>query len=162
MPSDLDLLAVRYVANDLPDDELAAFESRLADDQAAREAVAAAVELTLAVAQLPATSLERLPFRPRPRVCVFPLGRVGLAAACLALAVGLALQYGWRTERNPVDVPVVASSNPPEAVAIAWSGLRQSGELDLVSHSELLAWLDEPIALASADPQAPGRLARGG
>ena len=92
MPSDLLLLAVRYISNELPDDELAAFEGLLADDQAAREAVAEAVELTVAVSRLPATSLDLLPMRPKRRV--FSPIRLGLAAACLALAVGLALQYG--------------------------------------------------------------------
>ena len=43
--SELLLLAVRYVDDELSSDEMAAFESRLAQDQAAREAVALAVEV---------------------------------------------------------------------------------------------------------------------
>jgi anti-sigma factor RsiW len=154
MPSDLLLLAVRYISNELPDNERAAFESLLADDQAAREAVAEAVELSLAVSRLPATSLDLLPMPPQRRV--FRLVRLGLAAACLALATGLAVQYGRVVDPEPANDLTVTRPNPPEAVAIAWSGLRQSGEIDLVSHSELLAWLDEPMASALPDLQSNG------
>ena len=45
---ELDLLAFRYIAEELSDDERGAFELRLADDQGAREAVARAVELSQA------------------------------------------------------------------------------------------------------------------
>ncbi|SIN99570.1 hypothetical protein SAMN05444166_1959 [Singulisphaera sp. GP187] len=157
MPSDLLLLAVRYISNELPDEEMAAFERLLADDQAAREAVAEAVELTVAVSRLPATSFDQLPFRPRRRG--FSPMRLGLAAACLGSVVGLALQYGHVADPRPANDSALAHPNPPEAVAIAWSGLRQSGEVDLVSHSELLAWLDEPIASASPDFPTPSALA---
>lgn len=47
---ELDWLAFRFVCNELSDTELLAFEERLGSDQSAREAVARAVELGLAVA----------------------------------------------------------------------------------------------------------------
>lgn len=154
MPSDLLLVAVRYVANELPADELAAFESLLAHDQSAREAVAAAVELTVAVSSLPETSLDLLPLHPKRR-WLRPV-QLGAVAACLAGAVGLALHFGGAVEPEPAAVPPVASLDQPQQVALAWSGLRQTGEVDLVSHSELLAWLDEPIGSASPDLQPSG------
>jgi hypothetical protein len=154
MPSDLLLLAVRYISNELPDDERAAFEDRLAHDQSAREAVAAAVELTVAVARLSPTSLDLLPMQPRRRW--FSPTRVGVAAACLACAVGLALHFGRVAERGPENVPPVAGPDQPESVVLAWSGLRQNGEVDLASQSEHLAWLDEPMTSASSDHQPPG------
>ena len=40
---DLDLIALRYVTGELDDTEVVAFESRLADDQEARDAVSRAV-----------------------------------------------------------------------------------------------------------------------
>jgi len=46
--AELALLALQYIGDELTDDMRAAFEARLLEDQAAREAVAAAVELTLA------------------------------------------------------------------------------------------------------------------
>jgi hypothetical protein len=48
--ADLDWLAFRYVAGEMPAAECELFEQRLALEQAAREAVAAAVELTAAIA----------------------------------------------------------------------------------------------------------------
>ena len=59
---DLDWLAFRYVAEELSADEAAAFEGRLADDQAAREAVAVAVELAQAIAS-PTPSVIPMPAR---------------------------------------------------------------------------------------------------
>jgi hypothetical protein len=47
---ELEWLAFRYISNELPADEVELFEQRLAHDQAAREAVAQAVQLSLAVA----------------------------------------------------------------------------------------------------------------
>jgi hypothetical protein len=47
--SDLDWLALQYVSGEMNEVESAEFEERLADDQAAREAVASAVELVQTV-----------------------------------------------------------------------------------------------------------------
>jgi ferric-dicitrate binding protein FerR (iron transport regulator) len=49
-PNDLDWLAFLYVSGEMPAEQLASFEARLADDQAARQAVASAVELVQALA----------------------------------------------------------------------------------------------------------------
>lgn len=154
MPSDLLLLAVRYLSNELPGDEMAAFEDRLAHDQSAREAVAAAVELTVAVAQLSPRSPELLPMPPKRRG--FSPTWLGVSAACLALAVGLALHFGRVADRGPQNVPAVADLDQPDAVVLAWSGLRQAGEVDPVSQAEHLAWLDEPMTSASSDLPSPG------
>src|SRR5215218_2517827 len=98
MASDLLLIAVRYVAGDLPAGETAAFEARLASDQDAREAVAQAVELGAAVVQLTPVASSGLlsPHRRRGRPVALA------AAAVLALAAGLAL---WpRVARRSVPV----------------------------------------------------------
>ena len=50
--NDLGWTAFRYIAGELSSDEAEAFEVRLADDQAAREAVAASVQVTQAVASI--------------------------------------------------------------------------------------------------------------
>lgn len=55
---ELDWLAFRYVAEELPADESDAFERLLADDQSARDAVSRAVQTTRAVASLDATDFE--------------------------------------------------------------------------------------------------------
>src|SRR3954451_766284 len=49
-PNELDWVALCYASGELNAMEAAQFEARLADDQAAREALARAVELTQAVA----------------------------------------------------------------------------------------------------------------
>jgi hypothetical protein len=54
---DLDVLALRYVTNELTEDELGAFEARLAEDQLARESVSRMVLLGTAVS-LEGVSLE--------------------------------------------------------------------------------------------------------
>lgn len=154
---DLLLLAVGYVAGEMSSAEMAAFETRLAHDQDACEAVAEAVELAGAFALLPTTTPLVLRMdRPR-RLGVIGTG-IGAAAAVLAMVVGL----GVLTRRPPAPLASArppgdtAASARPESVALAWSGLRQSGEVDLVSHSELLAWLDDSAASPSADLMAPG------
>jgi hypothetical protein len=152
MASDLFLLAVRYIAGELPDDELAAFESRLEHDQAAREAVAQAVELAGAVARLPAATPDLLPTIP-PRKRWQRVGALA-AAACLAVAAGVVLRPRHEPHPSPA-IPSAGAPAPAESVVLAWSGLRQSGEIDLVSHSELLAWLDEPAGPPLADVLVP-------
>src|SRR5690349_1799740 len=117
MASDLLLLAIRYIACEMSEDELAAFEQRLEHDQAAREAVAQAVELAGAVAQLPGTNADTLlmvrPRRPWRRMASLA------AAACVALAFGIALRS--RTPEPPPSVPTVAAPLAPSgSVALAW------------------------------------------
>lgn len=149
---DLLLLAVRYVGGELSSDECEALESRLGNDQTAREAVAEAVELAGALALLRPHDSLVLPLR-RAR----PLRRwMGAAAACLALALGAGL-----LARRPVETPsappqAAAAPSPSDRVALAWSGLRQTGEVDLVSHTELLAWLDDSGMPPAADVLTPG------
>ena len=57
--SDLNWLAFRYIAGEMPDEELATFEQSLAESQPAREAVAAAVLLAQAVALAENTAAGR-------------------------------------------------------------------------------------------------------
>lgn len=161
MPSDLLMLAVRYLSNELPDDELAAFEDLLECDQAAREAVADAVALSLAVSRLPQSmGPERV--LPLHRRRVGPGKVVALAAAaCLLIALGLALTLGRGRGGGDAElavVPVESSPAPPESVALAWSGLLESEDLELTAQNELPAWLDEPISLAAATAVGDGGL----
>ncbi len=57
---ELDWLAFQYLAGNLSTEAVSEFETRLARDQAAREAVARAVELTQAVALVEAAAPERV------------------------------------------------------------------------------------------------------
>ena len=71
-----------YVLGELPDAEAEQFERRLLEDQAAREAVAAAVGL------IQSLSTMRPTLAPRPRR--FPMAWVGAAAAiCVVFAIAI-------------------------------------------------------------------------
>ncbi|QDT55047.1 hypothetical protein Pan44_30880 [Caulifigura coniformis] len=115
MNSELNILALRYALDELPDAEARAFEGRLAVDQAAREALADVVILTSAVRQLPA---------PVPAVANVSVGGrrsrmaaiVSCAAACLLLLVVI---------RMPQPGPLVSNGQSFENTEIvgAWSEL---------------------------------------
>jgi len=86
MNSELNILALRYALDELSDAEALAFESRLAMDQAAREALADAVILTSAVRQLPAPVAAAASV-PRGGKRSRMAAMVSCAAACLLLLV---------------------------------------------------------------------------
>ncbi|MBV9946551.1 MAG: hypothetical protein JOZ69_06865 [Myxococcales bacterium] len=106
--------ALRYAAGDLPPDEVAAFEARLADDQDARDALAEAVRLSAAAIgqQSPAPHPSfRAAIRARLNLRAYrghPFAWVGLggavAAACALLGVALA---------DRPDPPAAATAPPP-------------------------------------------------
>jgi len=98
--NDLDWLAFRYVAGELPDDEAASFESLLADDQAARDAVVQAVELsqTILAAQVQSPKHVALASAPRNWSTQFTLIACG-TAACLLIA--LAINFSANNPSRP-------------------------------------------------------------
>ena len=112
MTGDLDWLAFCYVADELADSDRAAFEARLADDQAAREAVAHAVELTQAVAVMLRERAE--PHRPVlapaaiTRRTTWPRRLAWMSVGASAALVLVAVALNWRTiagrfDSTPVD-----------------------------------------------------------
>ena len=126
---DLDWQAFRYVANELAEPELAAFESLLAHDQLAREAVVKAVELThtilAAESLLPVAAAQRAAFQRygdwSTSLTWFTLG----AAACLALM--------WTLQNGPFLNRAAVSSE----LAEVWSTQLANTADDSVSNSEL-------------------------
>lgn len=137
-PDDPDLpwTAFRYIAGELPPEEAAAFEARLGDDQAAREAVAAAVELAGAVALL--GPVETIPMRPRRRVT--------RATAWVATGIAAGLLLGFGLDRLVLHPPATLGPRMAEEVVFTWSNLRrQTTESDPLAYQ--LALNDEP-----ADP----------
>ena len=132
---DLNLQALCYAANALDADAAAAFEQRLDGDQGLREALAEAVRVLGAVSQVEASERRRRRFVT-----------VGLAlAACLGLigAPRLLAPSHRRAETASAVEPA-----QPEAVALAWSGLRQEVE----ASNGLVTSLDEPVHPAG-DPE---------
>lgn len=137
----LDWLAFRYIANEMSDDERDAFESRLADEQAAREAVAAAVELSqtvLLVEEMPQPSVVS----PRPWRIAAAWMSLG-ACVCLTVIIGgqyLAANFsGNRTEPAAVEGPAELAS--------LWSQTR----LASLPEGAETAYLDDVDAPRSVD-----------
>jgi anti-sigma factor RsiW len=159
--SDLAWLAFAYVSGELAHAEAEAFERRLAQDQAAREAVAEAVALIGAVAAFPPETLPLM--RARRRLTRRWLAAGAAVAASLAVVVGLSS----RGPKPPIAVAVVASPragvDPAGTVALAWSGLHQEFEPDQEGSDDLSAWLNEaePVTVETesvADRGLPGWL----
>jgi hypothetical protein len=116
---ELDWLAFQYVANEMSATERSAFEERLDLDQAAREAVAQAMELSLAVEV--AYREDAVVVAARDRL----LGQgsrgwwsVGVAACVLFALVALSQLTRNAGERLAI------SPTPGDQLAIAWSETR--------------------------------------
>ncbi len=161
----LALQALLYASDELPDEQLAAFEERLGSDQAARDALCQAVQLTLTLeGQAPRgpdpAYRERVRLRLRGRRPFWqvltgkrsyrghPAVWSGLGAAA---AVLLMLTLG-RSEPSaapvpiPVAVPTLApGEEPPEAVAAGttleeaktWAELSNRSHLEKARDEEL-------------------------
>lgn len=162
--ADLDWLAFRYVANEMDADELTAFETRLGEDQAAREAVARAVELGYAVATVSlnheviagssVSTAEVAASANRGWLKPFAWMSAG-AAACL---VAVLLSH----ELRPSTSEVAKSANPTNAtvsdtrslkLAEVWNQVRQSADEnesqdhDSVTAAEEELQLEDPMAV---------------
>lgn len=123
--SDLLWDAFRYVADELADDERGAFEERLAEDQAAREAVAQAVQLSQAVASVSAeTNSPAPPRRPnlsRSRRSAVVLSAAAALAVCLLLAVGILFNGADKRGKRPVTETTSAETDRAGALLALWS-----------------------------------------
>ncbi len=160
---DLLWLAVQYRLGELSANEAAAFETRLLDDQLAREALSQAVELTLAcrlaeaeieLESLQPTATALHPLTPAPTndaVWMRPVGWASLAAAaCLAVLIG------WQ---NWVTQPLLAQHEAKTlAVATAWAEVAALDQSDDALELDTLAG---ELALASGG-DGSGLLGNGG
>lgn len=120
----LDWLAFRFISDELSEEETAEFETRLADDQLARESVARAVELTELIA---ATA---------PAGCPVSMTATGAGTDAIADALTAA----------PRQVPGV-SSTPSQAWyrPLAWMAVGAAACLAIVAAGQLLP-VGEPLA----------------
>lgn len=118
----LQATALRYAAGDLTPDEVTAFESRLAHDQDARDALAEAVRLSAAAVGQP-TPAPHPSFRTAIRARLgllahrgHPVAWAGLGALALAACalVGLALA-DYSTPPEPAPVAPTTAEIPPAA-----------------------------------------------
>jgi anti-sigma factor RsiW len=138
--TDLCWLALRYVSGELDRDQAEAFERRLDQDQAAREAVAEAVALAGAIAALPPAGPSILPMPKARRPFRAVVAILGLAAAaCLAWL--FAGPHGPPAPSPaPEDEVAAGAIKPSASVTLAWSKLQQEGAGEDVEANELLAW----------------------
>jgi hypothetical protein len=111
----LQATALRYAAGDLPPDDVAAFESRLAEDQDARDALAEAVRLSAqAIGQKPPAPHPsfRAAIRDRLSLRAYrggPLAWVSVGAATVAACTILGLALADRTEPPAAGLSVAAA-----------------------------------------------------
>lgn len=119
---DREWLAFRYIAGELDDEQVAAFESELETSQVAREAVARAVELSQAIALAQSHEVEPLEVCSRGSG-----GRQSFASAigwlgAAAVAASVAAMVWWNTR----DVPGTPSGPQIADAAAVWSGINQA------------------------------------
>ena len=113
----LQATALRYAAGDLSPDEVSAFESRLAEDQDARDALAEAVRLSAAAIGQPSPAPHpsfRVAIRERLGLLGYrnsPLAWVGLGAAAVAACALFAVSLADRE-----DAPEAATAAPVVSV----------------------------------------------
>lgn len=148
--TDLHWLAFRYVCGELTGDESVAMEARLAHDQAAREAVAEAVELVGAVGL--AASSARPSILPMPPARTHRIGVWAIpaaAAACLALAFGLNSLGHRKADSGPLATASARmGSTTTRDVALAWSGLRRE---EGIHPNDQPAWPAETSVIAELE-----------
>ena len=125
--------ALRYAAGDLPPDEGAAFEARLAEDQDARDALAEAVRLSAAaIGQKPPAPHPSFRAAIRARLDLrayrgHPFAWVGLGGAAVAVCTLIGLSLAGRADPPtaavaapvPVETILPGRAVEPSAVAVA-------------------------------------------
>ena len=131
-------LALLCAGGELEGDEATAFERRLAEDQAAREALAQAVQLTQSLAGRP-LSLPDPAYRERVRRHLLPerrgwriAGRGSLLLAVIGLVAVLLLLLPSRRCAPPAQVETPAPVAVPEPTlteALIWTQLQNSHHL---------------------------------
>ena len=131
-PEELDWLAFLYVSGELPElpaDELEAFELRLLDDQAAREAVAQAVELSCGIVL--AESRSEVDLQPASVAAPAGMSRSGrtwvsrVTWMSLGASAALVLLLAW-IQFQPAPDRDEQPAPQDQALADVWSQTRES------------------------------------
>jgi hypothetical protein len=138
------LVAFRYAAGDMPAEEAQAFELRLADDQAARDALCQAVALGERLAEagpVVAPSAEPVVTRKSAAWILQPLGWMAVGAAAAVLIASLIpVPSGLGGRRGQRVTQPESPRSEPAVDALVWARLQSS---DQQTTDELERWLDE-------------------
>jgi hypothetical protein len=147
---DLDLSAFRYVAGEMTPAQAAAFETRLADDQVARDAVSRAVGLSQLVASAAPMADPPAPARRSALVWMQPLGWMAIGAAAAVLAVSVFSRPVARPNNPAPAMNAQPTGGRSPVDVLVWARLQSDQEL---TAAELERWLDEPVE--SSDVEEP-------
>jgi hypothetical protein len=168
-------IALRYAARDLNPNETASFETRLATDQVARDALSEAVRLSAAaLGQSPpaphssfrAAIRERLlGWRPswlaRRAYRGHPLAWAGLGAATVAACVVLALSLAQSEQKNETPATTIATSVQPGKTTGIDAGTVAPEPREAASETTMIAPMprDHGVALAldNGNDDHPGK-----
>jgi hypothetical protein len=145
----LDLLAFRYIAGEMTAAEADSFEQRLADDQTAREAVACAVDLSHAIARVPADviPLATTHHSPLTTHSVSPR-RWQRSARWIAAAAAVALGvFGFQYFKG---------SSEQSRLAKVWANLWLGSDAVAVPDHDLIADTKESITDDEDELTVPG------
>jgi hypothetical protein len=135
--TDLDWLAFRYISGEIAVSEAEQFEALLADDQAARDAVVRAVELTQAIVAIQTASIR--PSAAMPQSWTQNVTWISTSVAALVL-VTLALNFNG---------PTKSATSDSDNIAKAW--LDRSAE-PVTDSMTLNATLSDEDEFATAEP----------
>ena len=148
---DIDWQAFLYVSGDMSPADAETFEDRLATDQEAREAVAAAVELIGILAASRTTSTRSLP--------VVPIRDRGTRRVAAAATIAAALLICWSLVRTPPGPAAPSGEEARQLISFwseAWSP-SENGSADATADDEdsdiaVPSWI--LAAVESAPPKA--------
>ncbi len=139
---DLDWLAFCYIANELPEQEMLEFQKRLAQDQAARDAVVRAMELS----QLTLTALSACPStqaEPARSVSKEYTSTRHSRASRLVFAASICLAFltaGWAIYSNSQNAGIGLAAEV-ESLATVWAKTAEPAdegwELEMAQTDEL-------------------------
>lgn len=130
---ELALLALQYIGDELADDTRAAFEARLLEDQAAREAVAAAVELALATRAAFAEDAALVQAR---EALQRPSGNRGWWSVALAASVLIGLIVVSQSMERVRRRHAARTATSDSQLAIAWSETRHQWPVALSAEDD--------------------------
>ncbi len=149
--ADLDWLAFRYLAAELPPAESREFERRLELAQEAREAVGRLVELTCAVRALDWDTIPQVASRSRRDAWHQRRGVRWAAGLALGLTLALTLAILNRADHARRSGGELAGALPPAELALVWSHARTV--LTEQADDEPAGW--QWLAAAEREAEAP-------